>query len=166
RRQPQRTILHEVVRGHLETFLAQSRQRDAGIPFFVERELRAYLDCGLLARGFLRVHCDGCGDELLVAFSCKSRAVCPSCATRRMYDGAAFLVDRVLPRTPFRQWVMSFPKRVRLHLALDAQLASRVLAVLLRAVFVWQRRKARCLGRRVARTGAVTFLQRFSSALR
>ena len=38
----------------------------------VERELRAYLDCGILARGFARVRCSDCGFERLVAFSCKA----------------------------------------------------------------------------------------------
>ena len=101
------------MRGHLETFLAEQRARanaDApALPWFVERELRAYLECGILARGFLRVRCDRSGDELLVAFACKSRTVCPSCAGRRMHDTADFLDARVLPDVPYRQWVMSFP---------------------------------------------------------
>jgi hypothetical protein len=42
---------------------------------FVEREIRAYLDCGILANGFLRVHCDDCGCDHLVAFSCKGRGL-------------------------------------------------------------------------------------------
>jgi len=46
-----------------------------------------------LARGFARVRCAACGDELLVAFSCKNRGVCPSCTTRRVHDTAADLVE-------------------------------------------------------------------------
>ncbi len=46
------------------------------------------------------VRCGGCGDKLLVAFSCKGRGFCPSCTTRRMHDTAARLVDGVLPRVP------------------------------------------------------------------
>lgn len=38
-------------------------------------------------RGFARVRCPDCGFERLVAFSCKT-SICPSCATRRMEDGA------------------------------------------------------------------------------
>jgi hypothetical protein len=83
-----------------------------------------------------------------------------------MEDGAAFLVERVLPEVPYRHWVMSFPRRLRLALALDATLMARVLAITLRAIFAWQRRQARRLGWRRSRTGAVTFVQRFSSALR
>ena len=166
RRNPPGTILHQILRDHLESFLGRQRDRDHALPRFVERELRASLDCGDLSRGFLRVHCDGCGDDLLVAISCKSRAACPSCANRRMEDGAAFLIEHVLPDVPYRQWVMSFPRRLRLALALDAALTTRVLTITLRAIFAWQRRRARRLGWRRTRTGSVTFIQRFSSALR
>jgi len=121
RHHPETTVLHRLVREHLETFLAQvDEQTGGGLPFFVERELRAYLECGILDYGFIRLHCDTCNEDLLVAFSCKSRTICPSCATRRMYDGAAHLVDRVLPRVRYRQWVMSFPKGLCVHLACDA----------------------------------------------
>src|SRR6266498_4124540 len=66
RREPEKTLLHQVVRERLEPFLAAARERSAhgrGLPTFVERELRAYLDCGILARGFARVRCPDCGFE-------------------------------------------------------------------------------------------------------
>ena len=42
------------VREHLETFLAEARERGGGdgVPAFVERELREFLTCGVMARGF------------------------------------------------------------------------------------------------------------------
>jgi hypothetical protein len=45
---PERTVLHQVVREHLETFLAEARLRGGGegLPPFVERELREFLTCG------------------------------------------------------------------------------------------------------------------------
>jgi len=116
-----------------------------GLPAFVERDLRAYLACGILAHGFARVRCPDCGFERLVAFSCKA-AVCPSCAARRMEDGAEHLVRNVLPQVPVRQWVLSFPRRVRFLAARHPALASRLLDVFTRAVFAWQRRTARRLG--------------------
>ncbi len=70
RDQPEKTLLHEVVREQLESFLANTREHGAPVARFVERELRTYLECGVLAHGFLRVHCDGCGHDRLVAFSC------------------------------------------------------------------------------------------------
>ncbi|MBK8096040.1 MAG: transposase zinc-binding domain-containing protein [Planctomycetes bacterium] len=48
------------------------------MPAFVERELTAYLECGILAHGCARVHCDACKQDELVAFSCKRRGFCPS----------------------------------------------------------------------------------------
>jgi hypothetical protein len=44
---------------------------------YVEAELRGYLRCGVFAHGFVRAHCDGWGHDVLVAFSCKARSVCP-----------------------------------------------------------------------------------------
>jgi hypothetical protein len=73
RRKPEGTVLYRVVQHHLETFLASTREQGRVVPRFVERELHAFLDCGLLCRGFLRVRCDDCGRERLVAYSCKTR---------------------------------------------------------------------------------------------
>ncbi|PYV31389.1 MAG: hypothetical protein DMG09_25950 [Acidobacteria bacterium] len=77
------------------------------VPRFVERELRSFLECGVLAHGFLRVHCDACGRDRVVAFSCKGRSLCSSCGGRRMADTAAHLVGRVLLKVPVRQRVLS-----------------------------------------------------------
>jgi Putative transposase/Transposase zinc-binding domain len=164
RREPERTVLHALVREHLETFLAESRARSedgSGWPTFVEFEFRRYLDCGILANGFARVHCGACGHDVLVPFSCKRRGFCPSCNARRMHDTAAHLVDRVIPRVPVRQWVLSLPRWARWMLARDPALASRALALALRAIFADYRRRA---GRN-GRCGAVTFVQRFGGAL-
>ena len=35
--------------------------------------------------------------ERLVAYSCKRRGFCPSCAAQRLTESAALLVDEVLP---------------------------------------------------------------------
>jgi hypothetical protein len=107
----------------------------------------------------------GCREESLVAFSCKGRGVCPSCNAKRAHVTAAHLVEAVLPQVPWRQWTLSFPFRVRWVLARDAGLLAAVLSVFLRAVFALQRRRARRLGLGRGATGAVSFVQRFGSAL-
>ena len=166
-RSPEATVLHRVVREHLATFLEDARATSAhgfGLPGFVEREFREYLACGVLAHGFMRVRCGSCGDEHLVGFSCKRRGVCPSCTSRRAVDAAAHLVDAVLPVTPMRQWVLSLPIKVRWVLARRPALVGRVLAVFLRALSTWQRRRGRAVGASGA-TGSVTFVQRFGSAM-
>jgi hypothetical protein len=50
-RSPEESVLYSVVAGHLETFLARQRERGRLVPRFVQRELRSFLDCGILARG-------------------------------------------------------------------------------------------------------------------
>ena len=166
RHQPEKTLLHQVVREELESFLVRARASGSPVARFVEREIRAYLDCGILANGFLRVHCDDCGCDRLVAFSCKGRGFCPSCGGRRMADTAANLVERVLPEVPIRQWVLTLPYPLRLPCAWDAKLTSAVLRAFLRSVFADQRRRAKEIhGIRNGQCAAVTFIQRFGSAL-
>jgi len=160
-------VLYEVVRQHLETFLAEARERSDGreLPQFVEREFREYLRCGILAYGFARFRCRDCTREILVAFSCKGRGFCPSCCGRRMAEMAAHLVDGVLGGLPVRQWVLTLPYRLRLALAWDHKLCRGVLAVFVRAVFGFERQQAARRGIRGGAGGAVTAIQRFGSAL-
>jgi len=136
------------------------------MPAFVERELRAFLRCGILEYGFARVRCDDCARDRLVAFSCKRRGFCPSCGARRMTEIAAHWCDVLIPDIPMRQWVLSLPFRLRLVLAFDHKLLSKVLAAYLRAVFAWQKRRAKALfDVEDVRSGALTVIQRFGSAL-
>jgi hypothetical protein len=166
RHEPEKALLHQVVREQLEGFLASAAHREQPTPRFVEQELRAFLRCGVLAHGFLRVHCDSCGHDRLVAFSCKRRGFCPSCGGRRMADTAAHLVDRVLPEVPIRQWVLTLPYSLRYRCAYDAKLASEVLRAFIRSLFAELRRRARNRwAERAEQGGAVTFIQRFGSAL-
>ena len=159
-------LLHRVVCKQLEPFLARARARERPAPHFVEQELRAFLRCGILAHGFLRLHCDECGHDRLVPFSCKRRGFCPSCGGRRMADTAAHLVDRVLPIVPIRQWVLTLPYPLRYRCAYDRELTSEVLRAFLRSLFTELRRRVRRhWGVRAEQCGAVTFLQRFGSAL-
>ena len=84
-RRPQDTLLHRMVREHLETFFEHARESyDAPLPKYVQSELRGYLRCGIFEHGFLRARCESCKYDLLVAFSCKARGLCPSCTGRRM----------------------------------------------------------------------------------
>jgi len=83
-----------------------------------------------------------------------------------MADTAAHLVDRVLPEVPVRQWVLTLPYPLRYRCAYDARLTSEVLRAFLGALFAELRRRARRhWGLRAGQCGAVTFLQRFGSAL-
>jgi len=165
RREPEKTVLYQVVQEHLETFLAMIDARSRGLPKYVRNAFRKYLDCGILQKGFWRVRCPGCGHDTVVAFSCKERAICPSCAGRRMADTAAHLVDAVLPKKPVRQWVLSVPWAVRYDFARDAKLLSKALKIFIDEVFRNSRRRAGVRRARDAAFGAVTAVQRFGSSL-
>jgi hypothetical protein len=53
-RRPERTDLYKLVSEHLNDFLRTARdEHERGLPRYVEQELRAYLDRGLAARGFV-----------------------------------------------------------------------------------------------------------------
>ncbi|HET8936574.1 MAG TPA: transposase zinc-binding domain-containing protein [Polyangiales bacterium] len=68
---------------------------DARIPKQAHKELDAFLECGLLCRGFARLYCTSRKHSQLVAFSCKGRGFCPSCLGRRMCATAANLMENV-----------------------------------------------------------------------
>jgi hypothetical protein len=112
-RQPEDTVLYEVLAEHVETFIAQRETDGKGLPEFVVKELRGYLRCGILQYGFLRTKCKACDFERAVPFSCKGRGFCPSCCGKRMAEKAYHLIDNVLPDAPYRQWVLSLPIPLR-----------------------------------------------------
>lgn len=128
--------MRAVLREHLETFLAHCREADdAGLPRYVEEELRAASRCADLSEGFARVRCRMCGHESLVGLSCQTRLACASCATRRMESLSAHLVDRVLPDVALRQWTLSLPFPLRPMLAADASLLGAVHRLFVACVF-------------------------------
>ncbi len=77
------------------------------------RALRRYLDCGLFENGFARVRCPDCHAEYLLAFSCKTRELCPACAARRAAATAVLLREEVLEEVGHAQWVFVMPKMLR-----------------------------------------------------
>jgi hypothetical protein len=170
RRRPERTVLYQVVTSHWADFVEHTEAQGRPLPRFVHREVEAYLRCGILEHGLLRLGCPACGFERLVAFSCKKRGFCPSCLGRRMTDTACHLRERVLPEVPLRQWVCSLPWQLRLAVGYDGALCSAVMSAFVEEVqrsYRWRAKRAFGLGSvALAHTGAVTFIQRFDSALR
>ena len=165
RHRPEETPLYRIVETHYPRFLARLEAEGGSLPAFVKREFDDYLKCGLLENGFLRVKCDACSHEHLVAFSCKRRGFCPSCGARRMIESAAHLVDHVLPEQPIRQWVLTFPYPLRFLFAAQPQVLSQVLGVVYRAISTYLIKKTGFTVASGAKTGAVTLIQRFGSAL-
>ena len=167
RRRPEKSALYRLLARHLHTYLEQAAlsSQGSGVPWFVKRELESFMSCGIPARGFLRVRCPACRTDQVVAFSCKCRGVCPSCCARRMADTAAHLVDNVFPDVPIRQWVLTFPFRLRYLLAYNANLCRAVRKVSIRALLTFLRRRARKFGTHDGHSGAVCSLQRAGGSI-
>ncbi len=164
RHRPEETTLYRLVQRHAATFFEQAQAAaGADLPQFVKDEFDAFLECGILAHGFLRLRCGDCGHDKLLAFSCKGRGFCPSCGARRMAQTAAHLIDHVIPHVPVRQWVLSLPIPLRLLLAAQPKLVTPVLQVVHRVITRHLLGQAG-LKADEADSGAVTLIQRFGSA--
>jgi len=156
--------LYRLVQQHAASFIAHTEANTgAELPRFIKDEFDAFLACGILAHGFLRLRCGECGHDKLLAFSCKRRGFCPSCGARRMSQTAAHLVEHVIPHVPLRQWVLSLPIPLRLLLAAQPELVTPVLQVVQRVVTRHLLELAG-LASDEGHGGAVTLIQRFGSA--
>ncbi|MBL4818884.1 MAG: transposase, partial [Deltaproteobacteria bacterium] len=169
RHQPEKTLLYQTVQNHMAAFFAHCEASERSVPSFIKEEFDAFLHCGILAHGFARVYCKECRYDRLVAFSCKKRGFCGSCMARRMSSTAAHLVDSVIPVIPTRQWVLSVPSPLRYLMAYDSKALNKVINTYTSTIFGWLRKKAVQAGVTTeacaAQPGAITFVQRFGSAL-
>ena len=93
-----------------------------------------------------------------------SRGFCPSCGAKRMVEHAALLVDEILPEAPYRQWVLSVPFQLRFLFASKPEVMSKALGIVYRTIAT---HLVLAAGHThdTAHTGAITFIQRFGSAL-
>jgi len=70
RHRPEKTLLYQLVLKHYPVFRQQLAEEGKILPGYVQLEFEDYLKCGRLEHGFLRVQCENCHEERLVAFSC------------------------------------------------------------------------------------------------
>ena len=136
-RHPERTVLHRALAHHLERFLLFYEERfertHGHLRPCVQRAAHRYLDCGIFAQGAARVHCEECGHDFLVAFSCKQRSLCPSCHQNRELQWAAWAEEELLAEVPHRQVVLTLPKRLRIFFRFDRRLLGELLGCAWRA---------------------------------
>ena len=159
---PEQTLLYQIVDEYYPAFAALMAEQGKELPGYVQREFKISpmrAAGAWLSTGSLR----SCHAEHLVAFSCKRRGFCPSCGARRMAESAALLVDEVLPEQPMRQWVLSFPFQLRFLFASRPEIMGWVLGIVYRVIATHLVKKAGHT-HQVAKTGAVTLIQRFGSA--
>src|SRR2546422_8621886 len=166
---PSSRVLSHVTPDPREPFPPSSKAAPGAtvFPAYVQREFYDYLQCGILAHGFLRLGCDTCHKEMLLPFSCKRRGFCPSCAGRRMAQTAAHLVEQVIPWVPTRPWVVSVPIPLRYWMAASQDMTATVHTIIRTTIGQYYVNQAvkRGLERQKVQPGSVTFIQRFGSAI-
>ncbi|MBM4218754.1 MAG: hypothetical protein FJ171_03775 [Gammaproteobacteria bacterium] len=69
RHRPEATLLYQLVGQHFPAFRELRAEAGRPLPRYVQEEFEAYLKCGRLEEGFLRVRCEQCHAEKLVAFT-------------------------------------------------------------------------------------------------
>ena len=129
-RRPLESDLHRLVREHFDTFRAVYPERYARkfghLRPIIPKAVHAFLQCGDLAHGFARVRCPNCRHEFFVAFSCKQRAICPSCAQKRTLLFGLHVAQEVCLDVPHRQFVWTIPKRLRIFFRFHRNLLHRL----------------------------------------
>lgn len=170
RHKPKDALLYQTIEKNLPAFMSKCEADGHPLPSFIKREFEAYLKCGVLDYGFARVYCQECQYDRLIPFSCKKRGFCGSCLARRMSEISVRLVDTLIPEIPTRQWVLSLPAPLRYLVAYDNDALKAVLTAFTGCLFSHLRRKAKKSGGTALDAddyfpGAITFIQRFGSAL-
>ena len=116
-RNPRATLLHRLVESNFDEVRGEWEERFEGRYGFwrglVDDQVRRYLNCGLFENGFARIQCPECHAECLLAFSCKTRDLCPSCAAKRGAATAALLAEEIMEDVGHAQWVFVMPKMLR-----------------------------------------------------
>jgi hypothetical protein len=67
-----------------------------------------------------------CGEEYLLAHSCKSRCLCPSCQKKRQIEFGEFVATDLLEKVPHRHVVLSVPRRLRPYFRWDRRRLPRL----------------------------------------
>tara|TARA_Y100000294_G_C8544527_1_gene332553 strand:+ start:140 stop:1555 length:1416 start_codon:yes stop_codon:yes gene_type:complete len=164
-RHPEKSVLHKVITKNMNTVFLKMEEKGRYLPKYVRKEFESFIDCGIFAKGSLRLSCESCHRDKLVAFSCKRRGLCPSCGGRRMSDAAAHLVDNVFPIVPVRQWVLSFPYNLRYLFSYNKKALTKALEVVMRVINRFYINRGKLRGDTKNRTGSVTLIQRFGGSL-
>ena len=143
-RDARKSALHRLVLDHLEEFALRLRAPPDKRPWprpAAEDHFRRFLECGIVRYGVVRFRCPRCGDDLFVAFSCKLR-LCPSCNAKRALIVVSNALDRLFPETPYRQWVLVVPKRLRFFMNRRPELPGEVRAIFARAIEFFLKRRS------------------------
>jgi hypothetical protein len=87
---PEQTLLYQLVERYYPELAELMADQGRSLPRYVCREFDEYLKCGRLEYGILRLRCDACHAERLLAFSCTNS---------RRFRRAAWLLSQLRRET-------------------------------------------------------------------
>jgi len=151
-RRPRASPLWQCVNRHLPELRASGRVRRTVEGNVLER----FLQCGDLHRGFARIRCGGCGHDLLLTFSCKTRYFCPSCHQKRVLAYGEWVESSVLRPVAHRQHVFTVPRLIRPFFAYRRSLLGELCRIIARVLT-----EAYRVAHPRARPGFILFVQTF-----
>ena len=130
RHRPEQTTLYRLVQQHAASFIAHTEaSTGAELPRFIKDEFDAFLECGILAHGFLRLRCGDVRPRQAAGLQLQAPRVLP--LVRR----AAHVADRGAPGRPRHP--------ARAGAAVGAVAADRAALAAGRAAASWSRRCCR-----------------------
>ena len=166
-RNPRLSSLYQLLESHYESVKSVWEDRfERRYGFWrglYDTAVARYFDCGLFESGFARVKCTKCPREFLVAFSCKGRALCPSCGAKRAAIFSEMLQHQILTDVPHAQWVFSIPKMLRPYFLHHRELLGDMARLAYETV---REMMAAAVDEPDARPGMVAVIQTFSSSLK
>ena len=129
-RNPESSPLWQLFNSHFQSFLNFYKERfEKKYGYFrdvISNVVEKYLKCGDLKEGFARVKCPDCKRELLLAFSCQSRWLCPSCQAKKVIIFGDHLENNVFYPVCRRQYVFSLPILLRNYFKYNRKLLPNV----------------------------------------
>lgn len=95
RHRPEQTLLYQLVEQHYPCLLATVADSEQSLPKYVRQEFEDYLKCGRLEYGFLRLRCEACHAEKLLAFASHRDFHIGDEIAQRTIGAHAFLRSRI-----------------------------------------------------------------------
>ncbi len=164
KRKVRSSALYQIIDDAYEDTVVHS---DKYYPRHVLREFEAFLRCGVAHYGFMQTLCSGCKDRTIVAFSCKKRGFCTSCAAKRSFEKTDHIVENLFPEARVRQWVLSVPFELRYFMAKNTEALNDIHRIIYKSLQKYYRRQHQKTYRAISQVdfGGISFIQRYSSKL-
>lgn len=163
-RKPTDSPLYRLLRNHFNHFEQIYDERFVHSYGFyrpiISEVVRAYMKCGDLKQGFVRVRCPDCHHEYLLAFSCRGRWFCPSCHAKKVVQFGELLRENILYPLLHRQYVFSIPIILRKFFLYNRKLLSRLCKAAAESLLVFLRT---AIGLQGGILGAVMTIQTFAA---